>query len=87
MSLKRALILAVLASINTVIVVSGLWFTSTNIIGQYKIPVFGVQVPAYLLGIMVVYIGVKSYIKLYRLAKMLRDPQLKFSWHNFRGGI
>lgn len=87
MNFSRAAILALLSAINTVVVVLGLWFTSTSIAEHNKMPVFGVEIPAYLLGFMVVYIGVRSYIKLFRLFKTLKNPELRFSWQNFKGGI
>ncbi|ADG81573.1 hypothetical protein [Thermincola potens] len=86
MNISRALILALLAGINTVLVISGLWFTSVSITQQNKMPVFGVEIPAYLLGFMVVYVGIRSYMKLFRLYKKLKNPELRFSWQNFKGG-
>ncbi|MFA5880827.1 MAG: hypothetical protein WC834_01425 [Eubacteriales bacterium] len=87
MNFSRAIILALLTTINTALVVLGLWFTSTSITSQTKLPIFGVEIPAYLLGFMVVYIAVRSYIKLYRLLKVLQNRELRFSWQNFKGGI
>ncbi|MHB9094295.1 MAG: hypothetical protein ACYC21_06450 [Eubacteriales bacterium] len=87
MNFPRAAVLAVLTAINSTIVALGLWYTSATINGQTKIPIFGVEIPAFLLGFMVVYIGVRSYIKLFRLCKKLNNRELKFSWQNFRGGI
>lgn len=87
MSFTRTAILAVLAAINTAVVVMGLWFTSASIAGGTRVPVFGVKVPAYILGFMVVYIGVRSYIKLFRLYQKIKHQEVRFSWQNFRGGI
>ena len=83
---SRVLILALLTAVNTAVTVSGLWFTSESIASKSNIPVFGVEIPASLLGFMVVYIGVRSYIKLFRLIKILNNKELVFSWRNFRGG-
>lgn len=83
---SRIFILALLTAINTAATVLGLWFSSQSIANNSSIPVFGVEIPAALLGFMVVYIGVRSYIKLYRLMKILNNKELEFSWRNFRGG-
>ena len=87
MSFSRVMILSMLAAVNTVVTVSGLWFSSASISEHNNVPVFGVEVPGYLLGFMVVYIGVRAYIKLIRLMKKLKNPEMKFSWQNFKGGI
>lgn len=87
MNVNRALALGVLALINTLVVLLGLRFTTDSIAHNVSLPVFGVEIPGALLGFMVVYIGFRSYIKLYRLYKTLKNKDLKFSWQNFRGGI
>lgn len=86
MNFTKSLIIAVLAAVNSAVITLGLWFTSANISGQ-TIPVFGVEIPAFLLGFAIIYIGVRSLIKLFRLYNKLKDPELKFSWQNFKGGM
>ncbi len=87
MSFGRAAVLAVLTAINTLVVVMGLWYTSGSIAAGTRVPVFGVEIPAFILGFMMVYISVRSYIRLFRLYQKLKNPEIKFSWQNFRGGI
>ena len=87
MNFTKGIIIALLAAVNSAVVILGLWYTTASITAQNKVLVFGIKVPAFLLGFAVIYIGVRSYLKLFRLYEKLRDPMRKFSWQNFKGGI
>lgn len=87
MNFTKGAMIAFLTAVNSAIVFLGLWYTTASIAAQNKVLVFGVEIPAFLLGFAVVYIGVRSYIKLFRLFNKLKNPMLKFSWQNFKGGI
>lgn len=84
MNFRRALILSGLAVVNTAVVILGLKFTTVNLNSGADVAVFGMRIPAYLMGFIIVYIGVRSYFKLFRLQRKLHDPETRFSWQNFR---
>jgi|GEM_PF-3510627 len=82
MSLSKAAALLGLGLVAAAITVSGLWFTTVSITLNNEVTVLGNPVPAYLLGFAAIYLGVTSFIKLFRLARALKNPKATFSWKN-----
>ncbi len=68
----------------SVIVLLGSFFTTYCIMYQVSLPILNNSVPGAILGILVVYFGIKNIIMVYKFESTFYEAKSKFSWQNFR---
>lgn len=70
--------------INSLILVSGLFFIVYSMYFNIKIKVLNVHVPGAIFGILVIYFGVRYLMQLLNLKKEVYKSGNQFSWSNFK---
>lgn len=65
------------------ITLSGLIYTFICIHEQVSLYVFNHQIPGYLFGIIISFLGIRYLYAVYKLTLQLQDPQAVFSWRNY----
>lgn len=66
------------------IALSGAVFTAYSIVAQVTFRVFNAPLPGALLGLVVVYFGVRSFLSVRKLREEVYKKSAKFSWNNFK---
>lgn len=83
MGIGKAISVLVLGIFSVATTVSGLWFAGYSLNTDNYVLVFGNKIPGFLFGMVVVYLGVRSLLKVYRLQNKIKQPDIVFSWRNF----
>ena len=86
MTISKTVPLAILAIINTLIITAGLLFSIESMKSNMRFTVLNTEVSPVIFGFAIVYLGIRYYLKLFRLVKRLSNPDVQFNWHNFKGG-
>lgn len=80
---KKISIMSLMA-VNSLILVSGLFFIIYSMYFNIKIKVLNVHVPGAIFGVLVIYFGVRYLMQLLNLRKEVYKSGNKFSWSNFK---
>lgn len=74
----------ILLTINILIVLTGIAFSVSSNIFNVSFLVFNTSVAGYVLGLVVVFLGVRYFKSLKRLWVNISSTDADFSWNNFR---
>lgn len=80
---KRAA-LAVLFVTAAAICVSGAWYLVFSIVRNVWVPILNASMPGAVLGMAVLYLGIRYLARVFHLKKELAKPEAKFSWENLK---
>lgn len=72
----------VLLAIDVLIILLGLYCTIYGIVYNLKMQVMGSELPAYIFGFVVLFLGIRYLRSLIKLKKRI-SPDADFSWSNF----
>ncbi len=81
---QKLLILVGLYSLACAIMLSGVLFGVYSMFAGITFKLFGVDMPGLILGLMVAYFGMRSFVSVNRLRPELLSADARFSWGNFR---
>lgn len=68
----------------SIIIILGSFFTTYSILHQISLPILNTSVPGAILGILVVYLGLKYIFMLYKFESTFYEKNVTFSWRNFQ---
>lgn len=74
----------ILLTINILIVLTGITFSVYSYINDVSFLVLNTSVAGYVLGLVVVFLGVRHFKSLRRLWVNISSPDAIFSWNNFK---
>lgn len=81
---QKLLILVGLYALACAILLSGVLFGVYSVFAGVTFKLFGVDMPGFILGLMVAYFGMRSFVSVNRLKPELLSADARFSWSNFR---
>lgn len=81
---QKLLILVGLYALACAIMLSGALFGVYSVFAGVTFKLFGVDMPGLVLGLMVAYFGMRSFVSVNRLRPELLSADARFSWGNFR---
>ncbi|MDR3552846.1 MAG: hypothetical protein P4L75_06955 [Clostridia bacterium] len=82
-SAKRALIFS-LFLVASAIIASGAFFSVYSIAQNISIHILNVDVPGFVMGLLVTYLGIRYFLLVRKLKANIYDPAAHFSWSNFK---
>jgi len=81
---KKKTIIAILFTVAGAICVSGMFFSIYSYVNNISFLVINTRVPGLIVGVAVLYLGVRYFISLIKLKNELYKPTSRFSWNNFK---
>ena len=66
------------------VVLSGACFSVISIMNDVRLTVLTSQIPGYIFGIVVIFLGLRSLIAVGKLKNEVYKPVSRFSWSNFK---
>jgi hypothetical protein len=82
MNKKKSII--ILLILNILIILSGIGFSIYSYIYNVKYLVINTTIPGFILGLIVIFLGVRYLKSLNKLWKKISSPDVNFSWDNFK---
>lgn len=76
----------ILFAMSAMLVLSGLFFTIYSIYTQSTFRVLNSDIPGYIFGAIVLYLGIRYFRSVFKLKNEVYKTSSKFSWSNFRKG-
>lgn len=67
-----------------IITAAGIVFSVISVIGKTRFSVLSAQVPGFVFGIVIAFLGVRYFISVQRLKREVFKTQFSFSWSNFK---
>ena len=83
MGIGKVVAILTLGMMSIATIISGLWFTNYSFKTHNSVLVFGNKIPGLIFGLAALYLGVRAFIKVYRLRNKLKQPDVVFKWNNF----
>jgi uncharacterized membrane protein len=81
---QKKFVLAVLWVTSAAICLSGAFYSVYSAVLGISFPILNVQIPGFVFGIAVLYLGIRYMLMVLRLRKELRRTFSQFSWGNFK---
>lgn len=81
---KKVAIIAALFATSVAIAASGFFFCIYGYIHSITFQVLNTNVPGFVFGICVFYLGLRYTMSVFKLKRELFQPDAHFSWDNFR---
>lgn len=75
---------AVLMTIDTTLVASGIGFAVYSIITGSSFTIMGNSIPGFIFAAVAVFLGIRYMKALFRLNRAIAGSGMKFSWNNFK---
>jgi FtsH-binding integral membrane protein len=80
---KMATVTALFAGA-VLITCSGAWFGVYSVVSNVSFRVMNTSIPGFVLALLVVYFGVRSFLSVNKLSKVILKDSSYFSWSNFK---
>lgn len=82
--MNKKLSIMILEIINSCIILSGITFGIYSFYSKIIFKILNTNVPGYILGLLVIYFGIRNFMSLKKLNKDISGDNIKFSWDNFK---
>jgi hypothetical protein len=63
---------------------SGAWFAVYSLMGNISFKVMNTTIPGIVLALLVMYFGIRSFLSVNKLSKVILKDSSYFSWSNFK---